>query len=102
NAGRLSPRAKAVRPRRTGIPTSPGSGGLRNEFADFAQAHYAVPLSQAKWECQSDADARLSLGVTGAQHCDFSFPAQNFTMAKSEKVALVTGANKGIGFDVAR
>ena len=39
---------------------------------------------------------------TRARHCDCSFAAQNFTMAKSEKIALVTGANKGIGFEVAR
>jgi NAD(P)-dependent dehydrogenase (short-subunit alcohol dehydrogenase family) len=32
----------------------------------------------------------------------YAEPAQNFTVARSEKIALVTGANKGIGFEVAR
>jgi NAD(P)-dependent dehydrogenase (short-subunit alcohol dehydrogenase family) len=32
----------------------------------------------------------------------YAEPAQNFTMARSEKIALVTGANKGIGFEIAR
>ena len=36
-------------------------------------------------------------------HCELSLDAQDSTfMTKSEKIALVTGANKGIGFEVAR
>src|SRR5712692_1230199 len=40
--------------------------------------------------------------AVGANSCPQSFVARRCCMTKEQRIALVTGANKGIGFEVAR